>query len=220
MPINKDSLKARANNIVAKLGIPATVVYDRFFFDALLARLAVSAHKDRFILKGGLYLSNVLGIDNRYTMDLDFYLKKTAMEINNVTNIIKDICAIDIHDGIVFKVLEATGIRQNDDYGGFEIKVLGKLDNVRCEFSVDVATGDPIIPTEINYGYRCLVTDDILQIKAYSVEFVIAEKLETVLERQTANSRSKDFYDLFMLRQTHKNATSSGSLSKACKETC
>ena len=71
MRINKDSLKARANNIAKELSISQNVVYDRFFFDAFLARLTASPYKDNFVLKGGLYLSSVLGVHSRSTIDMD-----------------------------------------------------------------------------------------------------------------------------------------------------
>ena len=202
MQINKDSLKARVNNISNQLGISQNIVYDRFFFDTFLARLSISPYKDKFILKGGLYLSSVLGIDTRSTIDMDFYIKHLSMEKENIVKLIKNIADMDINDGVTFKVVGSSDIRLDDKYGGFQVKVVGKLDNVRYEFGIDVATGDPIVPSERNYDYKCLVTGETLPIKAYSLESVIAEKLETVLARQIANSRSKDFYDLYILRKT------------------
>lgn len=220
MRINKDSLKARANNISSQLGISQNVVYDRFFFDAFLARLSISPYKDKFVLKGGLYLSSVLGIDTRSTMDMDFYIKHLSMEKENIVRLIKDIVNIGINDGVTFKVVGSSDIRPDDQYGGFQVKVVGKLDNVRYEFGIDVATGDPIVPSERNYDYKCLVTGETLPIKAYSLESVIAEKLETVLARQITNSRSKDFYDLYILRKTQLDNVDKGVLRKAFDETC
>ena len=220
MQINKDSLKARVNNISDQLGISQNVVYDRFFFDAFLARLSISPYKDKFILKGGLYLSSVLGIDTRSTIDMDFYIKHLSMEKENIVNLIKNIADMDINDGVTFKVVGSSDIRLDDQYGGFQVKVVGKLDNVRYEFGIDVATGDPIVPSERNYDYKCLVTGEILPIKAYSLESVIAEKLQTVLARQIANSRSKDFYDLYILRKTQLDNVDKNILKKALEEAC
>lgn len=220
MQINKDSLKARANNLSNKLGISQNIVYDRFFFDAFLARLSISPNKDKFVLKGGLYLSSILGIDTRSTMDIDFYLKHLPMEKENIVILITDIAAIDISDGVTFKVVGSNDIRPDDEYGGFQVKVVGKLDNIRYEFGIDIATGDPIVPSERNYDYKCLVTGDTLPIKVYSLESVIAEKLETILARQIANSRSKDFYDLYILRKTQLDNVDKNTLKKAFEETC
>lgn len=220
MQINKDSLKARANNLSNELGISQNIVYDRFFFDSFLVRLSISPYKNKFVLKGGLYLSSVLGIDTRSTMDIDFYIKHLSMEKENIVRLITDIAMIDLNDGVTFKVLGSSDIRLDDQYGGFQVKVVGKLDNVKYEFGIDVATGDPIIPSERNYDYKCLVTGETLPIKAYSLESVIAEKLETILARQIANSRSKDFYDLYILRKTQLVNVDKNILKKAFEETC
>ena len=166
--VNKDSLKARANNISKELNIAQNVVYNRFFYDAFLSRLAVSAYKNKLILKGGLYLSSILGIDTRSTMDIDFYLKKVSMDKELIMRLIEEVSSINIEDGIVFEVVGSTEIREDDIYGGFQIKLLGRLDNVKYQFGIDVATGDPIIPSERNYNYKCLVTGEVLPLKAYS----------------------------------------------------
>ena len=220
MRINKDSLKARANNIAKELSISQNVVYDRFFFDAFLARLTASPYKDNFVLKGGLYLSSVLGVHSRSTIDMDFHIKSLLMEKENIMKVVADITNIDLGDGIVFQVLEAGDIMPEDIYGGFQVKVTAKLDNVRHTFGIDIATGDPIVPSDRNYDYRCLVTGEVLPIKAYSLESVIAEKLETVLAKQFANSRSKDYYDLYILRKTQRDNVALDVLKEAFKETC
>ena len=220
MKINKDSLKARANNIAREMNISQNIVYNRFFFDAFLARLAISKYQDKFILKGGLYLSSVLGIDSRSTMDMDFCVQKLSMERESIIRIVEEVAQIDIDDGITFKVVGSTNIRLEDPYGGYQIKVLGKLENVKSEFGIDVATGDPIVPSEKNYDYKCLVTGDVLPLKVYSLETVIAEKTQTLLVRKIANSRSKDFYDLYILRKTQLGNINEAFLKKAFQETC
>ena len=215
MKINKDSLKARANNLANELGVSQNIIYDRFFYDAFLSRLAISRYKDKFVLKGGLYLSSLLGINNRSTMDLDFYLKSIAMEKDNIVSIIKEISAPDLDDNISFTTIGSEDIRQEDVYGGFRVIILGKLDNVRHQFSIDVATGDPIIPSDRDYDYKCLVTGEVLPLKVYSLESVISEKLETVLSKGIANSRSKDFYDLYILRKTQIKNVNVDTLKQA-----
>ena len=219
MMINKDSLKARANNISKKMNISQNIVYNRFFFDAFLARLAASSYKDKFILKGGLYLSSLLGVSSRSTMDIDFCLKQLSMEKDNLIKIVAEVLDIGVDDGVSFKIIGSDGIRMDDPYGGYQIKILGKLENVKYEFGIDVATGDPIVPSEKSYDYKCLVTGDVLPIKVYSLESVIAEKLQTLLSRGIANSRSKDFYDLYILRKTQLENVNKETLKKALSET-
>lgn len=103
MKINKDSLKARANNISNKFGIPQNVVYNRFFYDAFLFRPSQSKYNERFVLKGGLYLSSILGIDNRNTMDIDFFIRKITMEKDKIVGIIREIASTNVDDGIFFE---------------------------------------------------------------------------------------------------------------------
>lgn len=220
MKINKDSLKARANNIAKKYDVSQNVIYDRFFFDAFLTRLAVSPYRDKLILKGGIYLSSLLGINNRSTIDIDFYGRQIEMEQETIGNVIKDILSIDVDDGIKFLYLGISSIREDDQYGGFQIFVRGKLDNVRHDFSIDIATGDPIIPSEKDYDYKCLVTEEVLPLKAYSLETIVSEKLQTVLVRALANSRSKDYYDLYILEKLQKDNINIAYLKKAFEETC
>ncbi len=218
--INKDSLKARANNLAKELNVSQNVIYNRFFYDAFLSRLAVSKYKNKLILKGGLYLSSVLGIDARSTMDMDFYLRKVSMEKEKIVTLIKEIISIDIGDDISFTVVDSSNIREDDLYGGFQVIMLAKLDNVKYQFGIDIATGDPIFPSERSYNYKCLVTGEVLPIKAYSLESVVAEKLETVLSRGIANSRSKDYYDLYILNKTQRTYINNDILREAYRQTC
>lgn len=220
MRINKDSLKARANNIAKKFQISQNVVYNRFFYDAFLSRLSRSKYRNQFILKGGLYLSSILGIETRSTMDVDFYIRKIAMEKDRIVSIVKEIVSENNDDSITFKILNVDDIRKEDSYGGFQIILLGQLENVKCQFGVDIATGDPIIPSDKNYVYKCLVTEENLSLKAYSLESIVSEKLETVLARSISNSRSKDYYDLYILRKTQFDKIDKQFLIKAFQETC
>lgn len=220
MKINKEALKAKVNSLAKKLNVSHTTIYNRFFFDAFLTRLSSSQYKDKFILKGGLYLSSLLGINNRSTMDIDFCLKKIKMEKEEIVKIIKDVISIDINDGITFKYINIDDIRENDIYGGYQVVIQGRLNNVRHQFGIDVATGDPIIPKEKGYEYECLVTKEILSLKVYSLESIIAEKLETILSRGITNSRSKDYYDLYIIMKTQRNIINKEILKEAYKETC
>lgn len=220
MKINKDSLKARANNIANKYNISQNIIYSRFFYDAFLKRLSISKYYDKFILKGGLYLSSIFGIDSRSTMDIDFCLTKLPLNKENIINIINEIINGNYKDGIDFNIVRIDEIRNEDVYGGFQITLLGKLENVKCQFGIDIATGDPIIPSEKEYNYNCLVSEEELTIKTYSLESVIAEKLETILSRGIFNSRSKDYYDLYVLWKTKQEELSKKDLLVAYFKTC
>ena len=135
MRINKDSLTARANSISKERGIPQNVVYNRFFYDSFLSRLAKSCYSDHFVLKGGLYLSSILGIDNRSTMDIDFLVRRVSMERDKIVNTIKEIASMQAEDGITFEVVNVGDIRKEDKYGGFQITVLGRLET--CDANLE-----------------------------------------------------------------------------------
>lgn len=183
-----------------------------------MLRLNNSKYSSYFVLKGGLYLSSLLGINNRSTLDIDFSFQKMSLEHNKIINIIKEICDEEVNDNVIFKYLGDNEIKKEDEYEGYSIKIEGKLENVTKIFSIDVATGDKIYPGIIKYNYECLVTKEILIINGYPLESVISEKIETFLSKSVYNSRTKDLYDLFVLNKLYKSDLK--SLKEAFKKTC
>lgn len=220
MPINKNSLQARINNYSNKTGVHQNILLKTFFFDSFLKRLAVSKYTDNFVFKGGFFLSSNLGIDLRSTMDIDFLLKKISLERENIINIFNEISSIDINDGINFEINNVSEIRLEDEYGGFNITLLGRLENIREMVDIDVATGDPITPNAISYQYKCLFDGEVLNFKAYNFETIIAEKLQTILVRGITNSRCKDFYDLYIINKLKWETIDIKTLKKAYVNTC
>lgn len=218
MRINRDSLSARAGSIAKEKGVSANVVYSRYFFDYFLKRLSLSPYSERFVLKGGLFLSSVLGIENRATMDIDFIVRRIRMERETIVKIMKEICEEDADDNVSFQYIGDSEIKKDDIYGGFSISIEGRLENIRQRFDIDLATADAVYPSDQNYEYKCLITGETLHLKSYSVESVVAEKLQTLLLRGPLNSRSKDLYDLYVLeRVVEKNVP---AWEEAFTETC
>lgn len=218
MKINKDSLSMRAKNIANMKDVNVNVVYSRYFFDCFLKRLSISCYADKFVLKGGLFLSSVLGIDKRFTIDIDFILRKIRMEHDTIIAIMKEICQIDADDNVTFQYIGDSEIKKDDVYGGFSINIEGKLDNVRQRFDIDLATADIVYPSDCDYEYQCLVTGEKIHLKSYSIESVIAEKMHTFLLKGVINSRAKDLYDLYILEKiVEKN---NDNLKKAFMITC
>ncbi len=199
MNINKDSLKARVKNISEKTGVSANIIYPLYFYDSFLKRLSKSKYRDCFILKGGFYLSTLFGIENRPTIDIDFYVKRIKLERDNLIQTIEEIINVDCDDLVKLKIVEVSIIRQNDNYGGFSFTLNGRLDNININFAIDLATGDPITPHVNNYKYISKFDSSEINLKAYPLETVVAEKLETILERGLTCSRIKDYYDLYYI---------------------
>ena len=218
MKINKDSLSARVNNIVREKGISANAVYSRYFFDCFLKRLSLSPYSEKFVLKGGLFLSSVLGIEKRATMDIDSIVRRIRLEHDTIVDIMKKICEEDADDNVSFRYIGDSEIKKDDVYGGFSISIEGRLENIRQRFDVDLAAADIVYPSDQDYDYKCLVTGETLSLKSYSIESVVAEKMLTFLAKGTLNSRAKDLYDLYVLAKlVEKN---DAALKEAFKETC
>ena len=220
MKINKNSLQARINNLSKELNVHANVLLVSFFFDAFISRLAKSIYADKFVFKGGFYLATLLGVKNRYTADIDFLLRKESMDENRLKEIFSDIIATDADDSITFEIADISPIRDEDAYGGYSILLTGRLENVRQSFHVDVATGDPITPTDIEYSYQSLISNETIAFRAYNLETVIAEKLQTILSRGLLNSRCKDYYDIYIIKQLQWKNISIPDLKKAFVTTC
>ncbi len=201
-------------------GVPSNVILQDYFFDAFLKRIAKSQYAENFVFKGGFLLSTTLGIDFRSTMDMDFLLTKLAMNKENIEKIFKEIAEIDVDDNITFKFVDINDIRQEDEYGGFNVSLLGRLENVKVVVSIDIATGDPITPSSVSYNYRCLFDNEILIFAAYNFETIIAEKLQTILSKGVTNSRSKDFYDLYIIYKLRWNDINVSTLKEAFNNTC
>lgn len=220
MKINKNSLQARINNLSKEMDVHANVLLVSFFFDAFISRLAKSIHADKFVFKGGFYLATLLGVKNRYTTDIDFLLRRESMDENRLREIFTDIIAIDADDSITFEISDISPIRDEDAYGGFSILLTGHLENVRQSFHVDVATGDPITPKDIEYSYQSLISNETIAFRAYNLETVVVEKLQTILFRGLLNSRCKDYYDIYIIHQLQWRKISIPDLRKSFETTC
>lgn len=220
MKINKNSLQARINSKKSVTNVPANAYLQCFFFDAFLERLANSPYKDNFVFKGGYLLSSNVGIDLRSTMDMDFLIRKMSFVKEDVVRIFKEISAIDVDDYVSFECVGVEDIREDDEYGGYNISLLGRLENIKVLVSVDVAAGDPITPAPIIYQYKCMFDNTVLNLRAYNFPTIIAEKLQTVLVRKTLNSRCKDFYDLYIIYSMRINDINKDDLINAFSATC
>lgn len=168
-------------------------------FERILERLSVSKYKNNFILKGGLLLSSIMGIDTRTTMDMDTCIKGIDLTDEQLYEVLQEILNIDVGDNVSFEVKNSKPIREEDTYGGLRYNIVAKFDNIKVDLSIDIATGDLITPREIEYDYKMMFEDRNLKIMTYNIESIIAEKFQTVIARGILNSRMKDYYDLYYL---------------------
>lgn len=217
--MNSQRIKDKLKILSKEKNVNFNILLREYMYDRFIERLSVSNYKYDFILKGGYYLSLVFGIENRSTMDIDAALKNRLLSKDNLIKIITDIIKIDINDGAIFKIDEISKIREEDEYGGFRVTITINIDSTRETFHFDVATGDPITPSEINYKYKLLVENRNINVLAYNLETVLAEKLETVLTRGERNSRMKDYYDIYLIMKLKLDEINLEHLKEAVKNT-
>lgn len=203
MKKNTMSLKATINNIAKENKVSAQSVLQTYMLERLLERISVSQYKDNFILKGGMLISAMLGIDSRTTMDIDTTIKGFELTEENVKKIMEDVCKIDLHDDITLKINKVEEIRENDDYNGYRLTFEAKyMNNMPVIMKIDVTTGDKITYREIEYSFELMLENRKINIWSYNVETVLAEKFEAIIKRGVLGTRIRDFYDVHMLLKT------------------
>ena len=199
------SLKAKIRNIAKQKNIPAQVILQNYMFERLLVRLSVSEYKEKFVLKGGMLVAAIVGLDNRATMDMDTTLKNLPLTPEAIRSALEDICTIKFDDGVAFEIGTISPIREDDIYGGYRVMLNAKFDTLLTPLSIDVSTGDAITPHTVQYNFSEIFDDEkSYELWAYNIETVMAEKVETILRRGVFNTRPRDFYDAYILTTTQK----------------
>lgn len=219
MSNSAQAVKDKLRSIAKSKNIEFNVVLRFYMYDRFVERLSKSKYKENFILKGGFYLSNLFGIEERSTMDIDAAVKNTTFDKNNLINIIKEIIKIDISDNVEFEIGDVSTIRDEDEYGGYRITLHFKLDSIKDKFHIDLATGDPIYPGPDEYKYESLITSEHFNVLAYSIETVIAEKLESILSKKDSSSRMKDYYDIYLIYKFKYDKLNVNKIKMAIKKT-
>ena len=199
------SLKARIRNYAKQNSLTAQVVQQNYMFERFLARLSVSDYRDRFVIKGGILIASIVGLDTRSTMDLDATLQDLPLTEENVLKAVEEIVAIDLHDGVFFEEKSIAPIRKDDVYGGFCVRIDAVYDTIITPLSIDISTGDIIIPGAELYDFTGIFDEDLrIRLWGYNIETILAEKAESVLNRGIYNTRMRDYYDLYVLTMTRK----------------
>ena len=166
-------------------------------FERILERISVSKYNENFILKGGLLLSAMLGINSRSTRDMDISIKGIDVSQEKMLKILNEILSIDIDDKVKFEVVNITDIRADDEYGGNKYHLVGRLENLKVSLEIDISTGDEITPKELNFEYISIFDNKKINIGTYNIETILSEKIETILRRGKYNTRMKDYYDVY-----------------------
>ncbi len=212
-------IKIKAKELEDKYNINYYELLQRFMFERILERISISKYQDNFILKGGLFLSALFGVENRTTKDMDTTIKGIDISKTKMVAILNEILAIDLRDGVKFDIVDITDIRQEDEYGGNKYHIIGRMKNKRVNLEIDISTGDKITPREMQFKYPLLFENRSILIYSYTIETILSEKIETVLRRGKYNSRMKDFYDLYFFLTKLRDNININILKEAIKNT-
>ena len=199
-------LKALVRNLTKGDSLQAQIIMRNYVMERFLERISLSKYKNNFILKGGMLVSAMVGLDTRSTMDIDTTIKNMPLSVENAKEMIEEIIAIPIDDGMTFSIKSVGEIMDEAEYSGVRANLEATLETMRTPLKVDISTGDIITPREVLYTFRLMFEERTISILAYNLETVLAEKMETVIARGVANTRLRDYYDLYILQNEYTHA--------------
>ena len=208
-------LKDLIRNLSKTKSADAQLLMRNYMMERFLERMSLSAYHDKFILKGGMLVAALVGLDARSTMDMDATVKGVNVSVEDVENIIATIVSVPMDDGVTFYVKRITEIMDEAEYPGIRVNMETKFDGVTTPLKIDISTGDAITPKEVNYRFKLMLEDRSIDVLAYNLETVLAEKLETVITRTTTNTRMRDFYDIHVLMELYGSTLDSHILHDA-----
>jgi len=194
------SVKDRLLDIARKEGRAFDILLVRFALERLLYRLSISAHRDRFVLKGGMLVTVWVADENRVTRDADFLGHGNADPDRLIADF-GEIMAIESDDGLAFDIdaLAATVIREEMEYGGVRLKTAGYLERTRIPVTIDIGFGDAMADATQRLDYPTLLDLPAPQVRSYPPATVIAEKFQAMVALGVLNGRMKDYYDLWAI---------------------
>jgi predicted nucleotidyltransferase component of viral defense system len=201
---NAMQFKARIKKLAKENNIPAQALLQNFMLERLLERISNSAHKDSLILKGGMLIASLVGVQSRTTMDMDATLQNHPLSAERLQETLSEICAIDLDDGVKFTLKELKDIRDADEYGGYRAAINAQYESVNTPLKIDITVGDKVTPEAVEYAFPSIFEKKLISVWAYNTETVLAEKVETILSRGIFNTRSRDFYDIYILSKTQE----------------
>ena len=214
------SIRAKLLNLAKKEGIDFQLIIIRFLHERLLYRLSVSDYSQQLILKGGAFIYAMQGLKSRPTIDVDLLGTQISNDIDELCEVFREICNVQSEDEVVFNQERVVGelITQQDKYNGVRLYIDATFHTIRQRLQIDVGFGDIVFPVVQVLEYPILLDDmQVPVILAYSKETVIAEKFQAMIELSVANSRMKDFYDVYKLLA--ENEFDNDTLEEAIKAT-
>ena len=214
-----EQIKGAIRNISKEKGVNPNSLLQMCLFEGILEKLSKSKYRENFILKGGLLISSLIGVDMRSTMDMDTTIKGIPVNEETITRIINEILDIEIDLEISYKLIKLTPIRNADVYEDFSASIECKFGKINARLNIDITTGDVITPREIKYSYSRILEEGTIPIITYTIETILAEKFETISSRNITTTRARDFYDLYMIYNMYTNKINQEILGEAIVKT-
>lgn len=216
---NAMQLKALIRNRAKEESVPPQLIMQNYLLERLLERISLSPWREHIVVKGGMLISSLIGVDKRSTKDLDTTVRGLELTHENAEAAFREIVSINADDDFNFEFLRTEDIRETDDYPGLRVHLIANYEKISVPVTIDVTTGDKITPEAIEYSYSLMFDNRSIPLMAYPLETVLAEKLETVISRDVGNTRPRDYYDLHMLWTTRRSEISMKTLSAALEAT-
>lgn len=208
-------LKDKVSNLSGNDSKKAQTLIRKYMMERFLARISHSKYKNNFILKGGMLVSALVGVESRATMDIDTTVRMLPLTKDNAIEVIAEIMKIDLDDDIFYEIKKVEDIMEEHDYSGVRFTISVTLEKLRDTIKIDISTGDEITPSAIEFSYPMMFDDERINIWSYNLETMLAEKLETVIARSTLNTRMRDFYDIHILWSEKANMINIETLRRA-----
>lgn len=214
------AVKAKIKNKAGGNSDKSQVMLRIYLMERLLERVSLSKYRDNFVLKGGLLVSSLVGVDMRSTMDVDTTVKSLPMNKKSVQKILEEIMEIELEDGVSFRISKVQDIMEGHEYEGLRFMIECSMERLKQTIKIDISTGDEITPGAIAYKLPLIIEDRSIDLWAYNLETILAEKLETLMVRGEANTRMRDFYDIHVLIQQDTVTVDRDTLKAAFYATC
>lgn len=212
---NATQLKAKIKNFAKEKNMDSRTVLQEYVLERFINRISKSKYKNDFILKGGMLISSMVGVDLRSTLDIDTTIKGFEFTLDKLNEVLNEIIETDIGDMFNFKILMNKKIMEETEYHGYRITLEANFDTISQKFKIDISTGDIITPNEVKYNIKQMLSDDKIEILAYNIETILSEKIHSIIQKGEDNTRARDYYDIYILEKTKKEEINNNILKEA-----
>ena len=220
MAFSQEQVKGKIKNIAKQNKADARILMRIYMMERFLERVENSKYSEDFIIKGGILITSMIGVSMRSTMDIDTSIRNFNLSEADAEKVVREICDVDLDDGVTFAVKEVSRIMDEMEYPGIRLALDAVLGEMVTPIKIDISTGDVITPRAIEYDYHLMLEERSIKLWSYNLETVLGEKLQTVLARGVLNTRMRDFYDIYTLLLRYESVIDKNVFKQAFEATC